>query len=136
MPMFNQTSLNALQGSLNGLAAQHDAATNNLANVDTPGYKRQTVDFRDELKSAMSSGGNGLMSTNKKHFTTEQQSLNSFTPSVTRETNTSGRIDENNVDIDAEMSNLAKTSLEYQASSTLIRDQFDRFNTVINKGGR
>ncbi len=136
MPMFNQTSLNALQASLKGLTARHDAATNNLANVDTPGYKRQTVNFRDELKSAMSSEKNGLMSTNEKHLITERQNLNSFAPSVDRETNTSGRVDENNVDIDAEMSNLAKTSLEYQASSTLIRDQFDRLTTVIDKGGR
>lgn len=136
MPLFNETSLNALQGSMRGLGKRHDAATNNLANVDTPGYKREVVNFRDELQSAMSSEKNGLMSTNEKHFTTEKQDLASFRPSVEKEENTSGRVDENNVDIDAEMSNLAKTSLEYQASSSLVRDHFDRLTTVIDKGGR
>ncbi len=136
MPLFNETSLNAVQASMKGLGKRHDASTNNLANVDTPGYKREVVNFRDELKSAISSEGNGLMSTDEKHFTTEKQDLASFSPSVEREKNTSGRVDENNVDIDAEMSNVAKTSLEYQASSTLVRDHFDRLATVIDKGGR
>ena len=49
------------QGALNGLAARHAAIADNIANVNTPGYKRKEVPFEVALaraaRGAAASGG-------------------------------------------------------------------------------
>ena len=42
-----------LQKSLDALATQHEVIANNLANLDTPQFKRSVVSFQDKLKAAI-----------------------------------------------------------------------------------
>ncbi len=73
-----------LQKSLDSLAVQHEAIANNLANIDTPQFKRSVVSFQDKLKNALAiNQPSALWRTNPKHFPIPQTiSLNDFKPDI------------------------------------------------------
>ncbi|MBM7555333.1 flagellar basal body rod protein FlgB [Halanaerobacter jeridensis] len=134
MSLFSNQSFGVLEKTLNGLDLRNKAISNNLANVDTPNYKRRSVSFRNQLKSAME-GSNDLATTNNRHIATGAGSLNEVQPQVSKNENTSFRNDGNNVSIDKEMAELAKNSLEYRAIVKQVSNQFNRMSSVIQKGG-
>ena len=49
-------TMQAIQTSLDGLAARQRIDATNLANSETPGYTAQTVNFEDSLSSAIANG--------------------------------------------------------------------------------
>ena len=134
MSIFSNQSFGVLEKTLNGLDLRNKAISNNLANVDTPNYKRQSVSFRNQLRSAMEET-NDLTKTNDKHITIGIDNLNELQPEVSKNKSTSFRNDGNNVNIDKEMSKLAKNSLEYRAIVKQVSNQFNRLGSVIQKGG-
>ena len=134
MSLFSGQSFGVLEKTLNGLDLRNKAISNNIANVDTPNYKRRSVSFRNELKSAIE-GNNDLAVTNNKHINLGAGSLNEVQPQVNKNESTSFRNDGNNVSIDKEMAELAKNSLEYRAIVKQVSNQFNRMGSVIQKGG-
>jgi flagellar basal-body rod protein FlgB len=106
-----------LQKSLDALAVQHEVIANNLANIDTPQFKRSVVSFQDKLKKALDVNSPSLLwRTNPKHFPIPQTvSLNNFKPDVTTITETIGRNDGNNVDLEMESGLLAENNLLYNS---------------------
>lgn len=118
--MFNTTDV--LGKALEGTWARNNAISTNIANVDTPGYKRKDVMFEGYLQRA-------LMSENK--LSTNE--LEKITPkTVFGQSNTSYRIDGNNVDIDAEMGYLAENQLKYTALISQVNYGFSRLKKVLN----
>ncbi|AGB40622.1 flagellar basal-body rod protein FlgB [Halobacteroides halobius DSM 5150] len=134
MDLFGQ-NFDLLQKSLDGLSTRHKAISSNIANVDTPGYKRRKVNFKEQLTKALD-GNNNLAITDKSHISLNSRSISSVEPKVSIEEDTKIRSDGNNVSIDAEMANLAKNTLEYQATIKQLSNQFGRLNLVIKKGGK
>jgi flagellar basal-body rod protein FlgB len=96
--LFDTTQL-SLEAALRGSSLRQTLLTDNLANVNTPGYQRKDVDFHATLQQALDSG----------------QPLDgvSFTPSV--DSSRSVRADGSSIDPDQESADLAENSLEYQA---------------------
>src|SRR5207302_10853020 len=82
-----------LRAAMSGLAARQRAIANNVANVDTPGFKASEVRFEDALKAAISRGSGATVS---------QTSLNAAASRGTLVDATTTRADGNNVDIDRE----------------------------------
>ncbi|KXS45247.1 MULTISPECIES: flagellar basal body rod protein FlgB [unclassified Candidatus Frackibacter] len=121
-----------LSKALDGIQLRHQAIANNLANVDTPEYKRRDVDFKSELKAALEQDDLKLNKTDNMHLTTNNK-ISQFKPKVQVENDTSMRNDKNNVDIDYEMAALAKNTLEYQAVTKLLSMKFKNLGNVINK---
>jgi flagellar basal-body rod protein FlgB len=50
------TTQQALESAMSGSMLRQTLLTNNLANVDTPGYQPEDVNFQSTLQSAISSG--------------------------------------------------------------------------------
>lgn len=103
--------------------------SNNIANVDTPTYKRQDVSFSDILEDA-------LDNTKYKNLDQAVRGVNEDLSSIdsveyTDSANYSYRIDKNNVDIDTENVELASEQLRYQQLITSITQDFSRFRSVI-----
>lgn len=121
--------LMVLQKSLDALAVQHEAITNNLANLDTPNFKRTVVSFQDKLKDALSvNPPSPLWRTNPKHFPIPQSvSLNDFKPDVQTITETIGRNDGNNVDLEMESGLLAENNLLYNS----LADATGRYMNIL-----
>lgn len=112
----------AMQKVLDGLALRQEVIANNLANVNTPGFKRAVVSFEQELQSAL------------KHR--DVRSLYRVEPQITVQSQTSLRPDGNNVDIDMEMAELAANTLQYNAVARLLSGQFGLLRSAITEGRR
>ncbi|MGM0502027.1 MAG: flagellar basal body rod protein FlgB [Bacillota bacterium] len=134
MNLFNQESFGVLEKSLTGLDLKNKAISNNIANVDTPNYKRKKVAFKEQLANAVE-GRNDVNITNKRHIAINNSNLNQVQAQVDTEDSTSFRKDGNNVSVDHEMAELAKNGLEYRAIIKQISNQFNRIGSVIQKGG-
>ncbi len=98
--------------------------TNNIANVDTPGYKKEIVRFDSVLNNAID-----LVKTNEKHISTSSES-----PRIEKMTTTSFRKDGNNVDIDTEMAELSKNQLKFNIITSQLNSKLSRLKKAIDSG--
>ena len=101
MSLFDTTQL-SLEAAMRGSSLRQTLLTDNLANVNTPGYQRQDVDFHAALQSALQAGDSD----------TSLETV-SFNPTV--ESARTVRADGSGIDADQESAELAKNALEYQA---------------------
>lgn len=106
---------------------RNDAISNNLANVDTPGYKRQDVDFESVLKKAL--GNSRYVTLDEKVAELRNSELRPRT--YTDYAGFSYRIDGNNVDVDNENVMLAENQLRYQGLLAGINQEFANLRTVM-----
>ncbi len=119
--------INVLGKSADGSWLRQSAITNNIANVDTPGYKRQEVDFEGLLKTEL--GRSKYTSLDQKVKDVHLNHLNART--YRDSTNFSYRLDENNVDIDTEEVELASEQLRYQGLTSSITHEMTRLKSVM-----
>jgi flagellar basal-body rod protein FlgB len=116
--IFSDNAARAAKLALDGLSLQQQAISRNLANIDTPGYQAQTVNFEETLKRALDGGPTLAMNvTNDLHQVSAEQRL-SFSSSL--RPGGSYRADQNNVDIDVEMIGMSEAGIQYQAISQTI----------------
>ena len=108
---------------------RENVITNNIANIDTPGYKRQDVDFESVLQKAL--GKTKYSSLDKKVRELNQDLGKLTTTSYTDAANYSYRLDRKNVDENTENAELASESLRYQLLTTAITNNFSRMQTVL-----
>lgn len=114
---------NHLEKSLDAAWLRNDVISQNIANVDTPGYKRQEVQFEEFLNSEMK---HSRISNSKTHI----QGSGDIKV-VEDNKNYSYRLDGNNVDIEREMAKLAANSLRYNTLIQRINGQFSKLRTII-----
>lgn len=122
--------------AMDGLSMRQHAIAENIANADTPHYKRFEVAFESQLAEAVS-GESGdalpMAATQPGHFRLDgPQSLEEFQAGLTRSSDSTMRNDGNNVDIDAEMTRLAQTSVTYNALADLTKRKFSNLRSVIH----
>lgn len=120
---------NILDKAVDASWMRENVITNNIANIDTPGYKRQDVDFESVLQKAL--GKTKYSSLDKKVRELNQDLGKLTTTSYTDAANYSYRLDRNNVDENTENAELASESLRYQLLTTAITNNFSRMQTVL-----
>ena len=117
--------INILGKAADGAWARNEAIANNIANADTPGYKRQDVSFETELKASRYRSLDTKVAEANLH-------LNRLEPRVyTDIPNWSYRMDKNNVDIDTENVELASNQIKYNGITNSIDNEFKNLKTVI-----
>lgn len=110
---FSDISTVTAKAALNGLSLRQQAISRNIANIDTPGYQAETVDFQSTLaRLGGDSGELPLIITNQAHLT-PAESQPAF--AVSLRPGGSYRADQNNVDIDIEMADMSEAGIQYQA---------------------
>ena len=112
-----------LERAIQGSYLRHKAILNNIANINTPNYKRLDVDFKSSLNNAAKNLDSG-----------KENEVSLAAPEITESNDPSTRLDGNNVDIDREMTTLAQNSLEYNAYLTLISKKMKTLKNVITEG--
>lgn len=126
---FGDSTLGTARAWLAGLSQRQQAISDNIANIDTPGYQARRADFETELRRQLGRYAGGLAATDPRHLagtrSTDQLGLQRAQLLV------SGRRDGNTVDIDNEMVTLAETQMRYQAAASALNTQFDILRTVI-----
>ena len=106
---------------------RNEAISNNIANVDTPGYKRQDVAFESVLQQAL--GNNRYQSMDDKVANVNLSRLRGR--AYVDYANYSYRLDGNNVDIENENVMLAENQLKYQGLISSINQEFTNLQTVM-----
>jgi flagellar basal-body rod protein FlgB len=120
--------INVLDKAADASWTRENIITNNIANVDTVGYKRQDLDFESLLKEEL--GNCKHTSLDEKISKTDLTKLN---PNVyTDYSQYSYRLDGNNVDIDTEEVELASEQIRYQGLTTSIDSEFSRMKAVLS----
>ncbi len=123
--------INVLGASLDAASTRNDVISNNIANVNTPEYKRKDIDFETELKSAFAKA-EGSRSIDTVDSRVKKLDYSSLEPQVyTDYAELSYRYDGNNVDIDTENSILAKNQIKYNGLMSLLNKDFDALKSVM-----
>jgi flagellar basal-body rod protein FlgB len=125
-----------LEKALDAAWLKNEAISNNIANVNTPGYKKSDVRFGDQLASAASEFQIGSLEKEKDFLPIGNDVRDIPAPEVIQDNFTSARQDGNNVDIDVEMAELAKNTIKYNALVTQLSKQFGLIKMAINEGRR
>jgi len=123
--------LTLLEGGLDGLSLRNKVLADNIANVDTPNFKRSDVNFENVLQAALGGEDPGQLELKR----TSPLHLSGFAVSgadfVIQDQSTSYRNDGNNVDIDAEMTKLAENTIEYNALTRSLSSHLALLRQVI-----
>ncbi len=99
-------------------AIRHDVIAQNVANVNTPGYRLLEVNFEDALREALQSDD-------------WRERLSTVSAEVVPSAREADRADGNNVDIDLEMAGSQKNSLFFEAYTQILANELAQFRAAI-----
>ncbi len=112
--MFDDVASSALQVALNGLAVRQRAIANNIANVNTPGFRAQKVQFEQALQDALANGG----------------PVGQVQPAIASSLEPT-QLNGNNVNLDEETLSNVTTGLAYQLALRGLDSKYNELRTVI-----
>ncbi len=110
--------LRGLAGALDLHQARHRVITENLANVETPGYRARELEFDDALRRA---------------FDRDPRDGESTVPAPTVDRGAAVKIDGNSVDADIEMARLSENSFRITALSRLLARKYAGLKDAITE---
>ena len=123
--------INVLNKAAEASWTKNEIIANNLANVDTPGYKRKDLNFESLLAEALSDTSLHTKNMDKKVAHLQNTSLR---PRIyTEYSNLSYRYDGNNVDIDTEQAYLADNQIKYYTLLDSMTHEFNRLKSVLTR---
>jgi len=125
----NDNTYNYIKQGLNISTIKGKAISTNIANINTAGYKKIQVSFKETLTNKENIN---LKETNNKHMSTDgfKNGIK-----ITRDESTSMREDGNNVDLDIEKVNQAANTLMYNALVSQANSRLSTARYVITGGG-
>ena len=119
--------VNVLGTSLDAAATRNAIINNNIANVNTPNYKRKDIRFETELKHAFARSSEDTVDARVKNL-----DLEALTPEIyTDYAELSFRYDGNNVDINNEEAIQAKNTIKYNGMMDLLNRNFTQLKSVM-----
>ncbi|MDR3572535.1 MAG: flagellar basal body rod protein FlgB [Anaerolineaceae bacterium] len=123
------SAMQAAQSALDGLNLQQQAISRNIANIDTPGYRAETVNFEDVLKRVFQNRATLAMNTtDPAHLTAPDEAANFM---MSQRPGGSVRADQNDVDIDVELTDMAQNQIQYQALTESVSNKFTLLKNIV-----
>ncbi|MDE6024467.1 MAG: flagellar basal body rod protein FlgB [Lachnospiraceae bacterium] len=120
--------INILDKAADAANLRNELINNNIANVNTPHYKRKDINFESVLQAELA-GGRSLY----KSVKAANDDLTTLDPQVfTDNSSLSYRLDGNNVDINSEEAYLAENTIKYQTLVDLMNQEFARYKMVLD----
>jgi flagellar basal-body rod protein FlgB len=152
MDLITSLTSQVMNKALDGLSKRHKAIASNLANVDTPNYKRRDVSFEGALNHAIREAKSHGVSSRKQasnddplpmqvsraeHFPigNAASSIDDVNPAISETENLEFRLDGNSVDVETEMVQLAKNTERFNALAKMESGYFKGLRAVITGGG-
>ena len=133
--LVNTSTLDIGSRALSAASLRHEVLSNNIANVNTPNFKRSHVRFEDLLKQELGLDRDPLMKVVRTHDRHLPIAFHGkVRPVIEQDAGTNMRLDGNNVDIDIEMAEVAKNQLYYSALATAVGGHISKLNSVITSG--
>lgn len=118
-----------IKKTLDVAVLRHNAISSNIANVNTPNYKVNKVEFEKFLAEAKE--GMNMVRTNEMHF--GLKTIDEIQPVLEKRMSTSMNDTGNNVDIDMEMAELAANEIYHSTLIQQINSKLGSLSYVINK---
>ncbi len=114
---------------------RRNVIADNLANADTPNFKRSNVNFESELKRAFQSQIKPAIEakmTNEKHIPFYQPvDYRSVGPRRVLDYLSQTDANGNNVDVEEESIHMLKNQLNYQLLAQVVSNQFSQISMVV-----
>jgi len=126
--------MDILQKGLSASWSRNAAIRNNIANVETPGFKASDVEFETLLAQSMQGSGFRGAKTHPKHIDIGPRGLPAFEARLVKRDDLSMRMDGNNVDIESENVKLAQNSLYYNTLMEKLNSEIRRLRAAISEG--
>ena len=131
--MFRHSDL--VKKGLDATWLKMEVAAQNISNADTPGYDARRVEFEEHLAGALNPGSAlQIKATRDKHIRIGEPDPLKVTPKIVSDRHYVARMDDNNVDIDKEMVDMAKNTIQYNALIQKINKEFARLKYAIRGG--
>ena len=111
--------MDKLARGLDAAWAKNEVISGNIANIDTPGYKRRVVEFGNLLEEASS------------NLKSDKTNMGPGIKVTIDESTDSLRTDGNNVNIDTEMIEMAKNSIYYNLLSQKLTGEIEKLESAI-----
>lgn len=136
MSLINDTTNRAMQGSLDLRFRRQEMLSSNLANMDTPGYQPQDLEFEGALQKIRHNETShvGMDMTDNEHRAMGNPLYNGDDATVERP-DVLNSVDGNGVDLDREMARFADNSMRYSATVEMMRRRVGIINYSIMKMG-
>jgi len=135
--ILGSSNFDYLPRAMTAATIRQEVISNNIANVNTPNYRKSTVNFEDllarEIYGEEPDGKLKMVRTHDRHLPAEPLAFHAE-PTIIQDTTNIMRVDNNNVDIDVEMATLAKNTLYYNALATELGNHVTRMKTAITSG--
>jgi flagellar basal-body rod protein FlgB len=127
------TSATVLRKDLDAQAMRQRAHAQNIANAETPGYRRVAVEFEGQLKEALDGLGGSMVRSDPRHLTSSGgtgglAAVQAFAKSEKPDPEGQGV---NGVSIDMEMAEMAQTQIKYLASLELLKRKYIGLKSAI-----
>jgi len=133
--IINDTKI--IEKAMDACWIRNEVISQNIANVDTPGYKRKTVTFESQLSEALEKKRKAEANKYISKAPSLKSAVDDVEIRITQDnSNLSYRLDGNNVDIDNEMALMAKNTITYNVLTQSLNSSLGRIKTVINEGRR
>lgn len=136
--IFNAPSMHYLRRGMEAASLRQGVIANNIANVNTPEFKKSEVLFEDMLAQELmppkkdKDGKLKLARTHEKHISVPKaEKPFRAEPVIKLHTETTMRTDGNNVDIDEEMARLSQNQLYYQVMASSLGGYVSDVKSVI-----
>ena len=118
--LFNQPNFLIANKALDAVVLREGAIANNIANLETPGYKR--VDLAPSFETELARAG----------ATGDSQQINSLQPSLAVDANaTPSSLDGNTVHLEDELMQMNQNSMTHALETQLISGMFSRMQMAI-----
>jgi len=132
------STIGALNTSLNLRQMNETLISGNIANADTPGYKSKTIDFESKLKEvlgvpAIEGGELSPVATHPGHAGFKD--TDPVDPEIIDDPNGVEALDGNTVDRSAEMAKMVENQLLYNANVEMLRKKLGMLRYGITEGG-
>ena len=115
---MSDSRIQLLEKFIDYCSVKNQTITKNIANIGTANYRRQDVSFEDILSENVN---NRLQADNPKH--------------IVNDLKTEGTSEVNNVNLEKEMSELAKNTLNYRFAAKKIGNYYKDLQSAIRGGG-
>ena len=130
--IMNSPEFNYLGRGLKAANLRQEVISNNIANVNTPNFKKSDVVFESLLAKELNLNKSGkleMVRTNDRHLPVDAN--DAAAARIERQDTTLMRVDNNNVDIDVEMANLSKNHIYYNSLAREMGSYLTKVKNVI-----
>ncbi len=122
-----------LERGMKAAELRQQVIAHNLANVNTPGFKRSEVAFESMLKRELYGDPEGtlpLVRTHDRHLPIGHLKTRA-NAKIEMDKTTTMRVDKNNVDVDIEMASLAKNQIYYNALTNQLSGHIKKIKSIL-----